>query len=226
MNRPHQKGSAFVYILVAIALLAALTTTFMSSSSQQKTAQDASKITLELKAQIDFIRGAIQECVLMYPAGDIGYTGVGTKPYPLQPSNPYLASPVGGGWLPYIRCPGNPGNSNNHAPIFGGTTGKFMPEPPKGFNRWWYENGPDGVYMDISTSRTDPFILTAFEKLDEMFAECEADVIDARSGLQVISTTGDNCPAGNICFRVRFVTKPSAVYQAGRKEALAGCPNA
>lgn len=219
-----EKGSALVYILVAIALLAALTATFMSSSNQQKTAQDSAKLALELKSQIDFIRGAIQECVLTYPDGDAGYGGSGIAPYPLSPSNAYLSAPVAGSLVRDIRCPGNPGNSNNHAKIFGGTTGKFMPDPPKGFEQWWYANSPDGVFMDIATYNEDTYILTALEKLDEMFAECEADLINANSGTVVISTNGENCPNGAYCFRAWLVTKPAAVYQAGSPEITAGCP--
>lgn len=220
-----QKGSALVYILIAIALLAALTSVFMGSGNQQKTAQDANKLVMELKSQIDFIRSAIQECVLTYPDGDSGYTGYGTKPYPLQPSSPYLSSPVGGSWVPDIRCPGNPGNSNNHAKIFGGATGKFMPSPPKNFNNWWYVNGTDGVFMDIATTKTDAYIKNALTKLDGMFEECEADLVNATAALRVMSTDGENCPAGYLCFRVWFITKPTAMYHNGDEDGdEAACP--
>ena len=43
-----QKGSALIYILVAIALLAALTASFMRPSSQQTSAQSGFKAVSEL----------------------------------------------------------------------------------------------------------------------------------------------------------------------------------
>ncbi|HRC26074.1 MAG TPA: hypothetical protein PKX87_01435, partial [Alphaproteobacteria bacterium] len=67
----RQKGSALVYILIAIALLAALTVTFMEPSSQQTTSQNAYKLASDIKAQADFITSSVQECVLSWRGGDI-----------------------------------------------------------------------------------------------------------------------------------------------------------
>ncbi len=230
--RNSQKGSALVYILIAIALLAALTATFMDSSSQQTTSQNAFNTVTELNSQINFIRSAIQECVLTYPAGDTtpGYAALWhgyNEPYPIFPNNAYFtgATPgptaVGTSWVSDLRCPGNPGDSNEHALIFGGKSGKFLPPPPKLFSPWSYYNMEDGVFILIGTDKTDSYLTTALEKLDDQFSECEADVITGP-----FSMTSDDplfvCPTGATCFRVWLMSSPSAVYQGA--DELANCP--
>ena len=128
-----QRGSALVYILIAIALLAALTASFMKPSSQQTTSQNTFNTITELNSQINFIRSAIQECVLTFPAGDSALVGVDSNvPYPINPSSTYFAAAPKSGaaannQVRNVMCPGNPGNSNDHADIFGGLSGKFFP---------------------------------------------------------------------------------------------------
>lgn len=221
-KRVTETGSALVYILIAIALLAALTASFMKPSSQQTTAQGSFNAVTELKSQIEFIRSSIQGCVLMYEKGDIGpngndgLQGTDNTPYPINPSSTYLASPASNDEVQFIRCPGNPGNSNDHADIFGGTSGKFLPPTPKLFNAWEYYNGTDGVFFFNSTDKTDAFLQTALSKLDEGYSECQADVIDASGGdieLTSTATASDpKCLDGNTCFRLWIKIQPSAVY--------------
>lgn len=210
-------GSAFVYILIAIALLAALTASFMKPASQQTTSQNSFKAVSALKTQIDFARSTIQECVLNYPNGD----GTLNSPWPINPSSTYLASPAGNDNLENIACPGNPGSSNNHSKIFSGSSGKYLPPPPDLFEPWIYYNGTDGIFFFIETNKTDSFIQTALEKLDGQFSQCEADIIDASGGQVELTTTaaaGDpKCPNGSTCFRV-WIIETGGVYQE------AGCP--
>lgn len=231
MNRKKtQKGSALVYILIAVALLAALTATFMDSSGQQTSSRRSSEIVSELKSQIEFIRSAIQECVVMYPKGDkVMPPAPGGQPlysatrvYPLTPNNSYLVSPtVGSSLVKDIGCPGNPGDSNNHAKIFG-TPGKFMPTIPKPFITWWYYNYIDGVFMWTATAATDAFVDTALKKLDANFSKCETQYIDATAGLVHMTynnNAGFACGAGLRCFLVHLVTTSSTVYPGE-----VGCP--
>jgi len=209
----RQAGSALVYILIAIALLAALTTSFMRPASQQTTAQSSFKAITNLKSQIEFMRSSIQECVLNYPAGDSGLSGTTNEPYPVNPSSTYLTSPhtpAGDNPMGRIRCPGNPGASADHASIFGGKSGKFMPPAPDLFEDWQYHNGIDGVFFFTQTDKTDAFLQTAMEKLDDEFAECEADIIDASAAAVELTTTADatldpKCPLGSTCFRVWLI---------------------
>ncbi len=224
MKHKNQSGSALVYILIAIAMLALLTATFMDSAPQQGNSQKSFELVNELNSQIQFIRSAIQECVLTYPNGDttmppapalVGGQNI-VRPYPLQPANGYMLNPVSAGLntLNYIRCPGNPGNSNDHARIFGGTTGKFPPKPPALMNpAWIYYNGPDGVFVFIGGSKKDAYLKTALQKLDAQFSKCEADFVDAlTTGPKTITSDGWAVPNGEMLFRVWLVIKPSALY--------------
>lgn len=223
-RRISQKGSALVYILIAIALVAAITATFMDNSSQQVSSQNTFNVATDLKSQIDFIRSSIQECVLNYPAGDstseFAALGLPNPPYPILPSNPYFDTPAANDLLRGIGCPGNPGNSNDHALIFGGSSGKFLPPHHKLFEEWGYYSGADGVFLITATNKTDSFLMTALTKLDDQYTECEADIITGP--LTVTSDTPNACPAGYICFRVWMVTQPTAIYQGA--DELANCP--
>lgn len=233
----RQRGSALLYILIAIALLAALTVTFMEPSSQQTSSQSGFRTGASIQGQIDVIRSAIQECVLRYPNGDltIDNTGGGTDPaarreYPINPNSSHLPASLRSGdrLVRNLRCPGNnPGNpnENQHASIFGGNTGKFMPAAPELFEEWQYYNGADGVFFWIRTDRADAYLQSTLERLDERFSLCEADVITAGGSAVDMDSNTPNvaaCPANNICFRVWMIQNPSAVFQAGSDEAT-GC---
>lgn len=231
--RNHEKGSALVYILIAIALLAALTVTFMEPSSQQTSTQNTFKTLAEVESQANVIRATLQECVLSYPKGDrcikdavplAGYCvpAAGTDPgarrnYPINPDSNFYTSATpgksGDREVRSLRCPGNnPGDNANHADhelIFTGAEGKFLPPPPELFGEWQYYNGADGIFFWTATSKTDAFLLTALTKLDEKFAECEADVVDtsdAPAGAKNLDSGNTlQCPANNVCFRVWMI---------------------
>ncbi len=228
LKKSSQKGSALIYILIAIALLAALTATFMDSSSQQTSSQNTFNTVTDLNSQINFIRSAVQECVLTYPSGDAGLAGSNNVPYPINPSSTYLPNmPLPSVRGPndnvkYLRCPGNPGNSTSHAAVFGGASGKFMPPPPKLFAEWSYYNGPDGVFFYTSTDKTDTFLTNALAKLDDQFSECEADVIVGAFNMTTAGGSGPTCLVNTTCFRVWLIAQPSNVY----KDAVetAACP--
>lgn len=227
MHHP-QSGSALVYILIGIALLAALTASFMQPASQQTSAQNIVKTVANVRAQSEFIRSSIQECILMYPRGDVADpdTVLTNSPYPLEPTDAYLDTPAGNDQVRHARCPGNPGDSNDHSNIFGGTTGKFLPPAPDLFEEWVYYSGDDGVFFYTRTSKTDAFLGTALERLDDEFAECEADVVTSGgSAVDMTSTASElQCPANNLCFRVWMIATGTATYQAGGDEDTAGCP--
>lgn len=215
---PRERGSALLYILIAVALLAALTVAFMEPSSQQSQSQNIFKTTTALREQSAFIQAAIQDCVLMYPAGEntTAYlTNIGgggddpsaVTPYPLKPNSAYLTSPDGNRQVKNIRCPGNPGESANHADIFSSQQGRFMPPPPDMFEEWEYYNGKDGVFFWTRTTKTDAFLVSALDKLDGMYSQCEADIINATSGAVDLETAVStvSCPTGSRCFRYWMV---------------------
>lgn len=239
----QQAGSAFVYILIAIALLAALTASFMRPSSQQTTSQSSFQTISKLDAQVDFIQAAIQECILTYAAGDDSdipnIPPEVNQPYPFTPTDDYFELASGSGAatdinpndnMQHIGCPGNPGTDKDHAKIFGGRSGKFLPPPPDLFNPWQYYNGTDGIFMFISTDKTDAFLQTALEKLDDDYSECQADVIDASAGDVELTSTerpdDPKCFSGETCFRVWIISKDTATFNGDTddEELDADCP--
>jgi len=238
IKNSNSRGSALIYILIAVALLAALTVSLMEPSSQQGQSQSSSNMITEISGQISFINSGISECILAHPNQDSELTVTQQKnaPYPINPADPYFntqaADPLSDpdNSTKYIRCPGNPGgngsNNQDHARIFGGTSGKFMPPPPAMFTDWTYYNGADGIYIMTTTTKTDPFITSAMAKLDAKFSKCESEVIDRRSSgalnITTDTTPGDSavrsCAAGSLCFRYWFILKPTAIHQD------TGCP--
>ena len=215
-----EKGSALVYILIAIALLAALTVAFMNPSSNQTTSQNTFRAVSEIKSQVDFIRAAVQECVLRSSFGNAQIAGdttidnsiTGTDPganrlYPIKPNSTHLTAPVATDIkVKNLRCPSDPGDDPDHAHIFGGNSGKFMPPPPPLFGDWQWYNGRDGVFFWIETTNSDAYIDTVMEKLNADFATCEVDAIDATSGVEALDEAGTvTCPNGAKCFRVWMI---------------------
>jgi hypothetical protein len=215
----NERGSALVYILIAIALLAALTISFMQPSSQQVSSNSVFKAVSEISSQVDFIRSAVQECVLVYPEGDANMIAPIADPevnlnhpYPVMPDSGYYTAKCPSAaavdhQVAHLRCPGKPGSDNPcHEPLFGGNTGKFMPPPPALFSAWQYYSGADGVFFWIETDKTDPFIDSVLEKLDDAYAACEADVTDARTAAQNLDGDGAvACPLHSRCFRVWMI---------------------
>lgn len=206
------RGSALIYILIAIALLAALTVAFMQPASQQTQTQNAYKLVTDLQSQIGIIQSSIQECVLNYPGGDSGIATNGddpsaVTPFPIKPNSTRLTSPAANREVKNLRCPGNPGNDPDHVAIFGAATGKFLPPPPPLFDEWQYYNGKDGVFFWTGTSKTDAFLSTALTKLEANYSACEADVIDATAGAVDLETAVStvSCANGKRCFRFWMV---------------------
>lgn len=239
-KRASETGSALVYILIAIALLAALTVSFMEPSSQQTSSQNSFKTVAGLQGQIDIIRSSMQECVLLYPNGDatIDTSGAGSDPdanvkFPINPDSTHYTSATpgrsGDRLVRNMRCPGNPttGNAYDHALIFGGSGGKFMAPPPDLFDDWQLYNGKDGVFYWTETDKTDAFVSSALEKLDEKFSECEADVIDTSdlpAGAKDLDSDGTlTCPANNLCFRIWVLQNGSAVFNGDAAGDEGGC---
>jgi hypothetical protein len=219
-GRRGESGNALIYILIAIALLALLTVTFMESSSQQTQSQNSFKVVAQLENQVDFVRSAVQECVLSFPSGDINIPiGAGApdeganRSWPIRPDSTYYATSTtpattGTRFVKDIRCPGNPGDNVNHQPIFGGNTGKFLPPPPELFVDWQWYNGVDGVFFWTSTAKTDAYLSTALQKLQDKYAPCESDTIDATaSAVGMDNANTVECPAGSVCFRLWMITK-------------------
>lgn len=225
-EKKAQSGSALVYILIAIALLAALTASFMNSSGEQTSSQNLANTVTEVGSQVNFIMSAIDECALTFPEGDAALSGSSNMPYPINPTSTYLTDPAtGADYVRDVRCPGNPGDSADHANVFGGTSGKFLPPPPRLLSDWNYYNGADGVFFYASTNKTDAFLADALSRLDGKYAECQADVVDATAGAVAMSTDGVSCALGNRCLRVWLKVLPTALYNGDSEGDETDCPD-
>lgn len=208
MRLRSSRGSALIYILIAIALIAALTAMFMQPASQQTRSQNSFKLAAELNGQVQMVRAAIQDCILQYAEGDNGTSAISGyhANYPLEADDTYLATPASDKNVANIRCPGNnPGgaNANDHVLMFGGNSGRFMPATPAMFTPWTYRNGTNmsidgvtftGVFFQINSNATDAFVGESMEKVDSQFTQCESDY--------VVGTGSNGCPSGNKCLRV------------------------
>lgn len=248
IHRARERGSALVYILIAIALLAALTVSFMEPSSQQGTSQNTFRTVSDISSQVEFIRSAVQECVLTYQTGDndiLTNTNAPNEPnaniiYPINPMSGRFTGatlgPASSRAVSGLRCPGNPGCdyssdppvcSNEHTPIFTGSSGKFMPPPPALFGPWQWYNNADGIFFWIATNKTDAYLRSALEKLDDEYEECEADLIDAALADRSLASDDASlvCPQGSLCFRVRMITRtPPAMYAGDTNGDETGAP--
>lgn len=222
-----------IYILLAIGMLAILTGILSEGGNQQSQSQNSTKLISEVSSQIDYITSALQECALNYPTQDANMGAVQQNPpYPIIPNHTYYTtsgatpgpanssgssgSATSGRQLVAARCPGNPGgtmpNSQNHAFIFGGASGKFIPQPPNNiFPAWQYYAGADGVAIYFQITASDIYIENALKKLDAKYSQCEADYIDARGGNIPIFTGGTTCPSGSQCFIYRLIRKTGAI---------------
>ncbi len=210
-----QRGGALIYILIAIALLAALTTTFMGSGGQQSRTQNSFKLASELNSQARVIRSGIQDCILRFPQGDNAIVETGyIAPYPINPDSADAGYAAGLTALSVatpttkeaseLRCPGA-----SYAQIFSGAGqfSSFLPTAPSLMEDWTYFNGGagtgnevtalgqdfDGVYFQIRSDKSDPFIGESMQKIDDSMAACEVNY-----------TVGDDtngCEDGFQCLR-------------------------
>lgn len=226
-----ERGSALVYILIAIALLAALTFTFMDSSSQQTSSQNSFKTVSGLDTQIQLIRSSIQQCILTYPKGDNAITDTDANiVYPINPDSTYYSSATpgrsGDRLVRNIRCPGqNTGDAEDHVKIFSGQSGRFLPPAPALFDDWQFYNGTDGVFFWLETDKSDAYISSALEKLDDKFSECEADVIDASGSAENLDSGSTlSCASGSTCFRIWMIATGTATYEGDADNDEASCP--
>lgn len=232
-----ESGSALVYILIAIALLAALTFTFMEPASQQTSSQNTFKTISAVESQIHLIRSAIQQCILTYPRGDTTINASSTTDqgandiYPINPNSSHFSSAApgqsGDRLVRNIRCSGHnaTGNAEDHVRIFSGQSGRFLPPAPPLFSDWQYYNGDDGIFFWLETDKSDLYIRSALAKLDDKYSECEVDIVDASTSAENLDSNGDvQCTSGSLCFRMFMITTASATYRGDEDGDEVSCP--
>ena len=197
MNKScSQDGSALIYILIGIALIGTLTATMLNGSKQNAASQKSFQLAHKMEADIKFIEAAIQECIINYPAGDPTVNSSSTTdagyitPYPVNTnSDHFVGSTLGKTTLSLvtnIRCPGDPGVDNNHAPIFDPAKGLFMPPSSSNITTWAYSNmagtylgeSVDGVFITTIATKTDLYIQDAMKKVENKYPACKVDFIE------------------------------------------------
>ena len=216
-----QKGGALIYILIAIALLAALTSTFVGGGGQSSRTQNAFKLAQELNSQGRVIRSAIQDCVLRYPQGDAGDISEANynNPYPLNPSSTEFTTAAANDNIENLKCPGTSEavGVDDHLNIFSGT-GEFsgyLPTTPDLMEPWTYFNGDatvaglrmDGVYFQITSTKNDPFIAESMTKIDGLLASCEVDYI--------VGDGTNSCASNTQCLRYWIIRSGSTAATGG-----------
>lgn len=212
-----------LYILIAVALLAALTSTLVGGGGQSSGTQNAYRLGQELNSQSRVIRSAIQDCVLRYTRGDGADIAEANynNPYPLNPSSSEFTSPAANDNVSHLQCPGTSATSGNddYADLFSGS-GQFsgyLPSKPDLMDDWTYFNGDatvhgvrlDGVYFQITSTKSDPQISDSMARIDDLMAACEVDYI-----------TGDgsnSCASDTQCLRYWIIR--------GANTAATGGPN-
>ena len=76
---------------------------------------------------------------------------------------------------------------------------------------WQWYNGVDGVFFWIASNKTDAYITTALDMLNEQFGACEADVVTAGGTAVALDNAGNVlCPANSTCFRLWMITHTAA----------------
>ena len=214
-----EKGGALIYILIAIALLAALTSTFVGESGQSSRTQNAFQLAQQLNSQSRVIRSAIQDCVLRYAEGNNAIAEANyNDPYPLNPNSndseysSYDTGDPGTSYVEDLRCPGA-----SFAQIFGGA-GEFsgyLPTLPDLMEPWEYFNGDatveglrmDGVYFQTTSTKSDPFIAESMTKVDELMAACEVDYI--------VGDGTNSCPSDTQCLRYWIIRSAGTAATGG-----------
>jgi len=217
-----QKGGALIYILIAIALLAALTSTFLDGGGQSSRTQNAFKTATVLNSQARLIRSALQDCVLRYPEGDSGditdpAPANYIDPYPLMPTSTDFSSPAADNNIERLGCPGTSSGAgvDDHVSLFSGTGefSSFLPSPPDLMEPWIYFNNNitasagapgynmafNGVFFQIQSDKSDPFIGEAYQKVDELMSSCEVD--------HQVGTGTNGCENGHQCLRFWIIRR-------------------
>ena len=206
---PSQNGGALIYILIAIALLAALTTTFIQPGGQSSRTQNANNLAMQMQSQGRIIRSAIQDCILRFSQGNSSIAEVGyNAPYPLNPDSAEFTVAATSKNVSLLECPGTDSTDvDNQTALFSGSGefSSYLPGAPDFMDDWTYFNGNatggsqifgldfNGVFFQISSNKSDPHIGEAMTRIDNLHAACEVDY-----------TVGDGtngCENGYQCLR-------------------------
>lgn len=204
--RSRQTGSAIIYVLMAIGLLAALTFAITSDNVGSTTNQSGARMAEDLYSQINLIKSTIVECTMVYPAagrdydadGDIDQIDHPNMPYPLTPmhaNNPYDDT-FTTDQVRNLTCTGAP-NAAAAAMFSGiGVKGRFLPPMTNGFTDWLYVSDTDGVRIETTYDASGE-AAEAVKRIRKRMAPCETDLNFDSCGARCLTVWVmrlDDCP--------------------------------
>lgn len=120
MFRHAERGNVLLYVFMAVALLAALTFSYVNGSRDSLASHTALRVAEELFAQVNTLKSAIVECGLEHP---------------LPPATGPARS---------LACQETPLFAGT------GNESRFLPPPPQGFSEWTYVNDEEGIRLRIT----------------------------------------------------------------------------
>jgi hypothetical protein len=196
-QKHSQKGSAFTFIFIAVALLGALSAYLASSVSQSNTSTQLFRVQSELESQMQAIRADLMSCVLVYDSGAGNENPSGNRVYPHSPSTDtsliaaFDAGLYASNSIEAVECPNKTGLSPPERQlIWHPVNGKFPPAAISGFgtNRWTYINDDDGSTPGtgvrfVITGPVDGAVITAMQNIQARYSANEVDVDPATATL-------------------------------------------
>jgi len=203
-SRTREKGSVVAYLLMAVALIAALTAALTKGSHESAVTIQVQQHVKFLETDLQTIRSAINECILVYsdPVDINGDNLINTTDNPNAPFPLYGDLSSGGLGVPLseIKCPGN------QQAIFNNKAGKFFSLiGSSDYTIDYNNNGTEGIQIIILRNSASPVWDEAMSQVNAKLSTCSAEI-----------ETGAGCTNG--CFEF-WIKRP-----ATSSSSEAGCP--
>tara|TARA_B100000686_G_C16778660_1_gene970293 strand:- start:1268 stop:1870 length:603 start_codon:yes stop_codon:yes gene_type:complete len=153
----NERGSAIAYIFLAIFMGGLVMVSMTRDTSINVSTQNLQAMKTQLRADLNMIQSAVQECIQSYPdAVDLNSDGNiddADNPNPPYPVYADLSTGSTGEGIKNIVCPGN------GADIMTGATGRFLKllDDPADYATTYY-NDPSGTSDELITVAIQPTV--------------------------------------------------------------------